>query len=138
VFEAVLDAAAGTPWQRENAGPRGRWWAKQLRWLRLAAQLFSLAPGTKSRLQERVADILGVDLLSLREQAQAYRSGRGYRERGQAVRRILEALPRTGSLPERLLACGHLAGHWGAAYRWLPQIGRLHRQAGTVRPRSPP
>ncbi len=138
LFEAALDAAKGIPWHREGAGPTGRWWGKQLRWLKLVAQLLALAPGTEPRLRERIADILGIDLLLLREQARAFRSGGGYRARGHAVRCVLEALPRADSLPERLLACGHLAGHWGAVYRWLPQIGSLQRQAGTVRPRSPP
>jgi hypothetical protein len=142
LFEASLDAADAKPWHREHKGSTDRWWGTQLRRLALAAQLLALAPGIPSPRREEVADILGVDLLMLREQAQKLRDGQGYQQRGIAVRQVLDALPHGSFLPERLLECGYLASCWGAPHRWLPQIATLHRQAfratGTPRPHQPP
>ncbi len=142
LFEASLDAAERKPWHREHAGSTDRWWGTQLRRLALAAQLLALAPGVASRRREEVAEIVGVDLLLLREQAQKMLHAQGYQQRGAAVLEVLDAVPQGSFLPERLLECGYLAGCWGAPHRWLPQSATLHRQAfratGTQRSARPP
>jgi len=142
LFAASLDAAETRAWHREHIGSTGRWWGTQLRRLKLAARLLALAPGVASRCRERVADILGLGGLLLSEQAQQFRGARGYQQRGSAVRRVLDALPLSRFLPERLVECGTLAGCWGPAYRWLPQSATLHRQpfraTGTEHPPRPP
>lgn len=143
LFEASLDAAEQKPWHRDHpGGSTERWWGTQLRRLALAAQLLAVAPGVASRRREKVAEILGIDLLLLGEQAQKMHVARGYQQRGAAIRRVLDALPHSLFLPERLLECGYLAGCWGAAYRWVPQSASLYRQAfraaGTQPPCRPP
>jgi hypothetical protein len=142
LFAASQDAAEGKAWYREHSGSSETWWGTQLRRLTLAAQLLGLAPEVGSRRRERVADILGVDLLLLCDQARQYCNARGYRDRGSVVTRILDALPQSDFLAERLVECGTLANRWGAAYRWLPHSAVLHRQpfraSGTRRPDRPP
>ena len=142
LFEASQDAAVGETWHREHSGSSDKWWGTQLRRLTLAAQLLGLAPKIGSRKREHVADTLGVDLLLLSDEAQQFCSARGYRDRGSAVTRILDALPRSDFLAERLVECGTLANHWGAAYRWLPHSAALRRHpfrgGGTQRPDRPP
>ena len=142
LFAACQDAAEGKAWHREHSGSSETWWGTQLRRLTLAAQLFGLAPEVGPRRRERVADTLGVDLLLLCDQAGQFCSARGYRDRGAAVTRILDALPQSDFLAERLVDCGTLANRWGVAYRWLPHSAALHRQpfraSGTRRVDRPP
>jgi len=143
LFEASLDASEQKAWHREHrGGSTDRWWGTQLRRLALAAQLLAVAPGVASRRREQVAEILCVDLLLLREQAQKMRAAQGYQQRGTAIRQVLVALPPSRFLPERLLECGYLAGCWGVPNRWLPQSASLHRRpfraTGTKRPYRPP
>jgi len=142
LFEACLDAARRKPWHREHDGSTSRWWGTQLRRLTLAAQLLAVAPGVSSRRREQAAEILCVDLLLLHEQARKMRKAQGYHHRGTAIRQVLDAMPYTSFLPERLLECGHLGGLWGAPHRWLPDSAALHRRAfrvaGTKRPHRSP
>lgn len=142
LFEASLDAAEQKPWHREHIGSTERWWGTQIRRLALAARLLAVSADVPSTRREQVAEILCVDLLLLREQAQKMRDAQGYQQRGIAVCHVLDALPHGSFLPERLLQCGYLASLWGAPHRWLPPIATLHRQAfratGTPRPHRPP
>ena len=143
VFEASFEAAEQKAWHREHRGGSSkRWWGTQLRRLALAARLLAVAPGVASRRREEVAEILCIDLLLLSEQAQKMREAQGYQQRGAAIREVLDALPTSRFLPERLLECGYLAGCWGAPHRWLPQSACLHRRpfraTGTQRPYRPP
>lgn len=142
LFTASLDAAAGKAWHREHVGSTDRWWGTQLRRLKQAARLLALAPTVAWRHRGRVADLLALDGLLVSEQAQRFGTAKGYQQRGAAVRRLLEALPPSHFLPERLVACGTLAGCWGPAYRWLPESAILdrhpYRAAGTDPPSRPP
>jgi len=149
LFEASVDAAEQKAWHREHLGSStDRWWGTQLRRLMLAAQLLAVAPGVASRRREKVAEILCIDLLLLCEQAQKMRAAQGYQQRGAAIRKVLDALPQSRFLPERLLECGYLAGCWGAPHRWLPQSASLRRRpfraagtqpgTGTQPPYRPP
>lgn len=142
LFAASMDAAVGEAWHREHSGSSEKWWGTQLRRLTLAAQLLGLAPEVGSGKRERVADTLGVDLLLLSDQAGRFCSAGGYRDRGSAVTCVLDALPPSDFLAERLVECGTLANRWGAAYRWLPHSAALHRQpfraSGTRRVDRPP
>lgn len=128
LFDASRDAAEGKAWHREYIGSTKRWWGTQLRRIVLAAKLLALAPRVPSRRREHVADILALDNLLLAEQAQQFCAASGYQQRGAAVLRILEAIPQSALLPERLVECGTRAGLWGRACRWLPQSATLRRQ----------
>jgi len=142
LFAAAQDAAQGKAWFREHVGSTARWWGTQLRRITLAAHLLALAPSVPVRQREHVADVLSLDGLLLSEQAQCFRAARGYQQRGAAVCSVLDAVPQSTFLPERLIACGTLADLWGRAYRWLPQSTTLcrhpFRAAGTEPLPRPP
>ena len=142
LFDGALDAADGRAWHREHAGPTDCWWNSQLRGLEVATRLVGVAAENDDGAREQLAELLDVDTLLLREQAQQLRHGAGYRKRGQAVRAVLDALPRSALLPDRLLECGYQIGQWGAPYRWLADTAVLvrmpFRAAGTPRARPPP
>lgn len=127
-FAASLDAAKGRAWHREHTGGSERWWGTQLRRITRAAQLLGLSPGIPSRRCELVAGVLGLDNLLLLVSVKQFRAARGYRERGAAIRRVLEALPQSHLLPERLTECGTIAGRWGEGLRWLSGSATLVRQ----------
>jgi hypothetical protein len=144
LFEAALDAADGKAWPRENYGPPQRWWwGTQLRLLALATQLVGVAAKMTAKRREQIAQTLGVDVLTLHEQAEKLRKQDGYQERGKAVRIVLACLSTQHFLPERLLECGYLIEHWGPSYRWLSQLRSLRRlpfrpAPGTRRATRPP
>jgi hypothetical protein len=121
VFGAAQDAAAGQAWPRESPAR----WRTQGRWLQLSARLLGIGPVVddgegERRAREQIAETLGVPALRLRDGAQRFRQGRGYRERGRAVMALLARLPTPRSLGERLLAAGAIAGLWGRPSRWDP------------------
>ena len=142
VFEAALDAADGIAWHREHEGASSRWWPTQHRRLALATRLLGLAAEVPARHREQVAELLGVEHLRVHEAAGTLRERPGYRARGRAVCRVLEALPAGRFVPERVLECGRLSRLWGAPLRWLPESRALRRRpfrgAGTPRAPRPP
>ena len=142
LFEPALDAAAGLAWRRQHPGASSRWWPTQHRRLALATHILGIAPALDARRREQVAELLGVDTLRLHEAAARLRQAPGYRARGEAVCRVLEALPAGRFVTERLLECTALAGLCGAPLRWLPETRTLRRRpfrsAATHRAPRPP
>ena len=146
VFDAPLDAASGRAWGREHRGTADLWWHTQLRQIELTRAVLGLAPSTDSRLRHAIAETLAIPTIVIEEQAKGLRvANAGYRARGTAVCVVLGKLTQTPLLADRLLEAGHLAGCWGAPYRWLPDVRALRRcpfrAAGTARtaaPRRPP
>jgi len=137
LFDAALDASAGVAWPRECPGDKR--WSTQGRRLELAQRLCGVAPGLADPVRDLVAEALRVDGLLLREQAEALRQDGGYRQRGAAVRAVLEVLSRQQPSDERLLHAGFVVGVWGLPRRWDPVAGvlrtRLFPGGGT---RAPP
>jgi hypothetical protein len=123
LFDAALDASAGVAWSRE--GPGDKYWSTQGRRLELAQRLCGVAPELADPVRDLVAETLRVDGLLLREQAEALRWCGGYRQRGMAVRALLEALARAQPSDERLLHAGFVVGAWGLPRRWDPVAGVL-------------
>jgi len=140
LFEAAFDAKEGRAWARATAAedePPERWWGTQGRHLRFAARLVGVAHDLADGVRETIAAALSVSTLVLREHSFA----RGYRAIGEAVCDVLGRLrggPRRGW---RILVCGHLAGHWGAPWRWDGKRAVMERspflRGGTTGGRSP-
>jgi hypothetical protein len=129
LFDAALDAANGIAWSRESSdSPQHRWWGTQLRHLALAMRLLGIAVNAK-KTQEQIAQTLAIDLLTLHEQEAKLRIRDGYRQQGEAVRRVLAGIiTALQFLPERLFECGYIVAHWGPCHRWLPEPHALRRQ----------
>jgi hypothetical protein len=141
-FEAALDARAGKAWPQQGfEGSRQERFPSQMRQLRRAAQLLGAAPGLPGKRREGISAILSVPGQSLHDAARLAGRG-GCRRLGQAVCRILEALPWTAALFERLAECGFCAGCWPAP-QVCPGPGRPLRRTpfralGTRPPPSRP
>ncbi len=119
IFIAATDAAEGRAWARSS--PSDDDWRRrtQGRWLVLGATLLGLSDVTQ-RVREQLSEHLGVAFLDLEEASRAYRQAFGWRDRGQAIARLLELLPIRRSLCDDLLVCGAIAGLWGRPSRWDP------------------
>jgi len=122
VFGAAVDAADGKAWSREGGG---RWWSTQGRALARLLWWVGVAVDLEAAVRARLAAILGVAQLMLREQAQAIAGHPGYRQRGRAVVTVLAALRRDASVADRLVAAGAEVGLWPRALRWHPHAKRL-------------
>lgn len=138
VFEAAVDARAGRAWARiTEREPPDRWWSTQGRHLRFAARLVGVAAGLTEAVREAMASALSVSTLVLREHSLT----RGYRAIGEAICDVLQRMRGGARCAQRLLVCGHLAGHWGAPLRWDPSRQVMERspflRGGTSRSRSP-
>ena len=126
LFEAAADARAGRAWARDGGAsdrPPERWWSTQGRHLALAARLVGVAAELCDKTRERLAAVLSVGTLLLRDKAKA----RGYRAIGDAVCSVLTALGRGPRRARRLLLCGHLVGCLGEPMYWDARRGVLHR-----------
>ena len=75
MFEAASDAAGGRAWSRETPrDEQGRlleppegWWSTQGRRIELATRIVGVAPEVGDRDRERIAEVLGVELLDVAE-----------------------------------------------------------------------
>lgn len=128
LFEAALDAAVGFSWPREHQGMSGRWWSTQLRHLALATYIVGVASDLSVRERDEIADVLRVDALTLREQADRLLCGDGYQARGRAVCTVLDVIPEGRFLADRLLETGYATKRWGAPHRWSEDIRALRRR----------
>lgn len=119
IFEAALDAAQGERWS--DWGDGGGWWSTQWRHLERLGVLLGL--GVDDRVGERVARVLGVDLHVHIEAREAFGAG-GFRRRGRALVRVLEAVLGAGSdVLRRLLRAGCATGFCGRSFWSDPRRG---------------
>jgi len=125
VLRASLDAARGRFWDPEALGYQEPRRTTQLRYVEQALGWLGLTGHLGSEERHRQATALGIDTLLLVEASASLGS---WRARGQAVARVLAALPEGACLLERLLEAGYLAGLWGVPYLWDEKTRRL-RQA---------
>lgn len=116
VFAGAVDAAQRTPWAREADGGSNWWWSTQGRLLDLALTLTGTHPELADALRHRIAEILRVPALVLRDQAGQCRVQPGYASRGDAVVAVLDRL--VGPVLRRLLVVGHAVGLWGRPLWW--------------------
>jgi hypothetical protein len=118
-FEAALEAAEGRWWPRESfTEAPDRWFSTQGRHLSFAADLLGVSPGMEAGERERLASVLGTDLLTLREGAGEIRASQRYVTIGLVVRRVLLSLRGGVRRALRLLFCGHVIGQWGRPSLW--------------------
>lgn len=122
VLRAALDAALGRFWDAEACGyvePRR---FTQVRRLGRAIGWLGLAGDLSVDERHRRATSLGIETFVLSE---ASGSLDRWRDRGEAVVRVLEHLSEGACLLDRLLEAGFLAGLWGRPFQWDPATGRL-------------
>jgi hypothetical protein len=123
-LRAVRDAAAATTarWPDYGALERSAWASTQWRHLGHLGTWLGLRGA--ALLGQQVAAAL---YLPLHEHAAArkdYETG-GYRQRGQALLRVLRAVGRRGALWPRLLRAGHVAGVIGRAVVVVHRTGQV-------------
>ena len=136
-FAAALDAADRCWWPADSpAGDprRRRTQGRQLAW---AERLLGLDPDVTPTQRERLASGLRVPALALLSWCRTVSSR--WRARGQAVRRVLAALPVDAGLLDRVLAAGAATGLWPPPRRWdppqkawLPLAPRTRRRRATT------
>jgi hypothetical protein len=97
-------------------GVPDRWWSTQGRHIDLALRLLGIARDIGARLRERIAGVLSIDHLFLRDQSRLEKDG--YHARASAVCAVLRRLKRSATAALRLLFSGRLIGHWGAPRNW--------------------
>jgi hypothetical protein len=126
-FKAAADAGADVHWVRSGAGPEQHVQRTQGRWVERMAQLLGVSGSLMEQTRERLAAILAVPLLVLREATRAYAQG-GWAERGRAVMGVWKARGLHGQALDALLHAGSVAGLWGRGSRWDPGGGGTLRR----------
>lgn len=91
----------------------------QGRRLAAAGRLTGVHPALEERTREQIAVRLGVPLLTLYEASKLWHTP--WPSQGKAVVAVLEAIPPTGALADRILAAGAAAGLWPEPVRWQGQ-----------------
>jgi len=117
LFQAALDGESRKAWARDSFdGVPDRWWSTQGRHLDLAQRLLGIASDIGARLRERIAGVLSIDHLFLRDQSRAEKAG--YHARAKAVCAVLRRLKRGATAALRLLFSGRLIGRWAVPWSW--------------------
>lgn len=115
-FAAVVDAADGKAWARDDGGG-GPSWKTQLHRLDELAQLLGLEPELPAAAGERIAQLLDLPRLNLIDEAKQLAQVIGFKARGALLIAILK-LASMGGVLERILACGALVGLWPPVHLW--------------------
>ena len=119
LFSAAIDAAAGDVDSVSHRSTRDVSCRRtEGRHLERAGDLLGLLPDVESRNQERIATRLQIPTMDLRSAAHAWTCR--WQAQGRAVVAVLTALPVDGSLLDRVLAAGMVAGLWPRPQRWDP------------------
>lgn len=140
LFEAALDAAEGRAWPHRycDASPLPRL-PTQAAHLRQAAGLVGVAPGLDARQREATAELLGIPGQLLHACSVHLETHPTYARCGEAIRAVLEVLPETRMVFERLAESGHRRGLWPVLYRWHVPSSALHTAPFCLpRTRAPP
>lgn len=126
VFEAALDAADGTPWERSIPVWSDRepdptldlpgWWSTQCRQLGFALRLVGADPNLDDEDRHRICEALAVETLVAIDGAASIRKATGYRSCGNAVCGVLDRM--VHGVLRKLLVAGYHAGLWGRPLRW--------------------
>ena len=113
-FDAALDAAQGKPWRDEDddSGISTPTFTTQVNHIQRAAAMLGLEPNLSDDQRLAIAQTLPLSTLFLQAGANCFRNNPGYKEAGQAICSILERLPDTTLLFERLAEAGAQTGLW--------------------------
>jgi hypothetical protein len=126
LFQAALDGERQKAWARDSlGGVADRWWSTQGRHIGLALRLLGIARDIGERLRERIASVLSLDHLFLRDRSRAEKDG--YHTRAKAVCAVLRRLSRSATAALRLLFSGRVIGHWAIPWSWDSQRQVLER-----------
>lgn len=138
LFDAALDACRGRAWPKESydGDPKPRF-PTQLRHLNRTASLLSVHPRVGSGERETAAAILPVPGQVLHDGAALIECQPHYRNWGQAICCVLDALAGGPFLFERLAECGARVGLWPLPQIW--EAGQVRRPTfRNLRTRAPP
>lgn len=124
-FGAVLDAASDERWAANSPASDPRRRRTQGRWLDVAGRLTGVHPDMSDAVREQLARRLGVATMTLRMATQMWGGACDWTARAVAVLLVVEKLPKTESLSDRLLSSGALAKLWPPPRRWDPSAASL-------------
>lgn len=113
-FDAALDAAQGKPWRNgdNETGSSTQTFITQVNHIQRVAAMLGLEPNINDDQRLAIAQTLPLSTLFLQAGANCFSNNPGYKEAGQAVCSILEMLPDTTLLFERLVEAGAQIGLW--------------------------
>lgn len=127
IFDAALDAEAGLAWCQESSinslTPR---FTTQTRHLERAVQLFGIGSGNNAPQREEVAQIMMIPGQLLHDSTAALNDVSGIKAKGTAISTILNQIPVTATLFERLSEIGAGAGLWPTPLFCDPTRRSLH------------
>ncbi len=124
LFDAALDAAEDTIWPKESlVDSLTSRYLTQRRHIDRAAMLLGIAPSVDNKLQEKAAEALDVPCLLLRDNAQLYKAQNDSKSRGTAICCILESMPESAIIFERLARAGAIANLWPQSQLWYRPEG---------------
>jgi hypothetical protein len=135
VFSAAVDAHQYCPWERDshefsrspvkhnNQPPKESHnertsWSTQCRWLHWLSMLMGVAVEMSETTRARMASLLGVALITLKEGKALIAKHCGYVSRGEAIYHVHQRMRRNGQHVFHLLAAGYEAGLWGQPLYW--------------------
>jgi hypothetical protein len=119
MFEAAIDAAKGE--RQSDIGEQGSWWSTQWRHILRLGLLLGLVGD--DRVGQEAAQGLGIDLHLHLGARVAFGKG-GFRRRGGAITKVLEAVRSAGAdRLRRLLRTGFLTGFCGRCFWSDPRFG---------------
>lgn len=125
-FNAALDAAEQCAWPQEGFdGSQKPRFPTQVRHLNRASLLLGIEPQLDDSLRELTAQILSVPGQLLYRSATLIEDQPGYQNQGKAICNVLDALPQTTSLFERLAEAGSGVSLWPLLTLWDMQLKRL-------------
>lgn len=117
IFDAALDAAKHHFWPKESDAdsltPR---FSTQIRHLQRTAILFGIEDPSKALLQQQLIQILQIPGQLLHDSSRNIEICGGCELRGRVISEILQALPNTTTIFQKLASAGHLAGLWPAPF----------------------
>lgn len=118
-FDAALDAADNHPWPHASYdGNLHLRFRTQLRHLDRLCLLLAIKPDIDEYLREEVSNILSVPGQVLHDSTGLVQEQSGFRTLGTAICNVLETIPETSTLFERIAEAGAVATLWPAPCFW--------------------
>ena len=130
LFEAALDAAEGDPWAYHYQPDKtGSSFNTQTAHIQRALAMFGLDGAREPMMCESVAQVLGIPGQMLHDSGRMCNLSPLYLNRGKAIADILDIIPASHFLFERLAFSGYLAQLWPPLFFWDAQSGRYREHS---------
>ena len=110
IFAAAVDAAVGERWSSESLWDDPLCRRTQGRRLELTGRLLGVHPKLEDEVRELIATRLSVATMTLLTGAKTWAVD--WKMRGEAILKVLEAIPNQVSLLDRMVAAGAVGGLW--------------------------